>query len=225
MKSPRWLRLTIGIAAMGSLSMATCAYAQIKPAPKVDPARGQQIASQICAACHGLDGNSTAPANPRLAQQHPEYLYKQLLDYTVRQGQQRPARENPIMNGFASQLSDDDKRNVSAWFASQTAQLATARSKQTLDLGQRIWRAGLPEKSLPACGGCHNPAGLGIPTQYPRLAAQHSDYVDATLRDFRQGTRRNNAAMQEIAAKLSDAEIRAVADFVQGLRLRDGVTK
>ena len=221
MKSPRWLHLTIGIAAMGSLGMATCAYAQIKPAPKVDPARGQQIASQICAACHGLDGNSTAPANPRLAQQHPEYLYKQLLDYTVRQGQQRPARENPIMNGFASQLSDDDKRNVSAWFASQAAQLAIARNKQALDLGQRIWRAGLPEKSLPACAGCHNPAGLGIPTQYPRLAAQHSEYVDATLRDFRQGTRRNNPAMQEIAAKLSDAEIRAVADFVQGLRLRD----
>ena len=151
----------------------------------------------------------------------PEYLYKQLLDYTVRQGQQRPARENAIMNGLASQLSDDDKRNVSAWFASQTAQLSTARNKQTLDLGQRIWRAGLPEKALPACAGCHNPAGLGIPIQYPRLAAQHADYVDATLKDFRQGTRRNNPAMQEIAAKLSDAEIRAVADFVQGLRLRD----
>jgi cytochrome c553 len=125
------------------------------------------------------------------------------------------------MNGFASQLSDDDKRNVSAWFASQTAQLSTARNKQTLDLGQRIWRAGLPEKALPACAGCHNPAGLGIPIQYPRLAAQHADYVDATLKDFRQGTRRNSPAMQEIAAKLSDAEIRAVADFIQGLRLRD----
>ncbi|HVE89809.1 MAG TPA: c-type cytochrome, partial [Burkholderiaceae bacterium] len=178
-------------------------------------------ASQICAACHGVDGNSTAPANPRLAQQHSEYLYKQLLDYTVRQGQQRPARENAIMNGIASQLSDDDKRNVSAWFASQTAQLNTARNKQTLELGQRIWRAGVPEKSLPACSGCHNPAGQGIPVQYPRLASQHAEYAEVTLKDFRQGTRRNNPAMQEIAAKLSDAEIRAVADFVQGLRLKD----
>lgn len=193
----------------------------MKPAPKIDAARGQQIASQVCAACHGADGNSAISANPRLAQQHSDYLYKQLVDYTVRQGQLRPARENAIMNGFASQLSDDDKRNVSAWFASQASPLDTARNKQTLDLGQRIWRAGLPEKSVPACSGCHNPAGLGIPTQYPRLAAQHSDYVDATLRDFRQGVRRNNAAMQEIAAKLSDAEMRAVADFVQGLRLRD----
>ncbi len=197
------------------------AYAQMKPAPTADSARGQQIASRVCAACHGVDGNSTAPANPRLAQQHSDYLYKQLLDYTVRQGQQRPARENAIMNGFASQLSDDDKRNVSAWFASQTSQLGTARNKQSLDLGQRIWRAGLPEKSLPACSGCHNPAGLGIPIQYPRLAAQHAEYVEATLKDFRQGTRRNNLAMQEVAAKLSDAEIRAVADFVQGLRLKD----
>lgn len=211
----------VGAAVVTLLTAGAGAYAQMQPAPKVDPARGQQIASQVCAACHGVDGNSAAPANPRLAQQHSEYLYKQLLDYTVRQGQQRPARENAIMNGMASQLSDDDKRNVSAWFASQTSQLGTARNKQTLDLGQRIWRAGLPEKSLPACSGCHNPAGLGIPVQYPRLAAQHAEYVEATLRDFRQGTRRNNVAMQEIAAKLSDAEMRAVADFVQGLRLRD----
>lgn len=213
------LRLrVIGLTAVGSLVIAG-AQAQMKPAPKIDPARGQQIASQVCAACHGADGNSTVPANPRLAQQHYEYLYKQLLDYTVRQGQQRPARENAIMNGFASQLSDEDKRNVAAWFASQVAQLDTARSKQTLELGQRIWRAGLPEKSVPACSGCHNPAGLGIPVLYPRLAAQHADYIDATLRDFRQGVRRNNPAMQEIAAKLSDSEMRAVADFVQGLRL------
>lgn len=221
MKLARCLRLMTYLVVVGGLGAPLSGYAQMKPAPTVDPARGQQIASQICAACHGADGNSAAPASPRLAQQHADYLYKQLLDYTVRQGQQRPARENAIMNGFASQLSDDDKRNVSAWFAGQTVQLSSARNKQTLDLGQRIWRAGLPEKSLPACSGCHNPAGLGIPSQYPRLAAQHAEYVEATLKDFRQGTRRNNPAMQEIAAKLSDAEMRAVADFVQGLRLKD----
>ena len=214
-------RLVMGLAVVAGLSAPLGGSAQMKPAPTVDPARGQQIASQVCAACHGADGNSTVPANPRLAQQHSDYLYKQLLDYTVRQGQQRPARENAIMSGFASQLSDDDKRNVAAWFGGQTAQLSTARNKQSLDLGQRIWRAGVPEKSLPACSGCHNPAGLGIPSQYPRLAAQHAEYVEATLKDFRQGTRRNNLAMQEIAAKLSDSEIRAVADFVQGLRLKD----
>ena len=221
MKLFRCLRLTICLAVVAGLSAPLGGSAQMKPAPTVDPARGQQIASQVCAACHGADGNSAVPANPRLAQQHPDYLYKQLLDYTVRQGQQRPARENAIMNGFASQLSDDDKRNVSAWFAGQTAQLNSARNKQTFEIGQRIWRAGVPEKSLPACSGCHNPAGLGIPSQYPRLAAQHAEYVEATLKDFRHGTRRNNLAMQEIAAKLSDAEIRAVSDFIQGLRLKD----
>ncbi len=220
MKFSTWRHLTVVLTIGGCLAAMAGAHAQMKPAPKVDPARGQQIASQICAACHGADGNSPAPANPRLAQQHPEYLYKQLLDYTVRQGQQRPVRENPIMSGFASQLSDEDKRNVSAWFASQSAQMDTARNKQTLDLGQRIWRAGIPEKSVPACGGCHGPAGAGIPVQYPRLAAQHAQYVEATLKDFRQGVRRNNPAMQEIAAKLSDAEMSAVADYVQGLRQR-----
>ena len=218
------MKFTISRRFAGTLALAACmtmsvtAGAQMKPAPKVDPVRGQQIASQVCAACHGADGNSAASPNPRLAQQHYEYLYKQLLDYTVRQGQQRPARENAIMNSIAAQLSDDNKRNVSAWFAGQSAQLDTARSRQTLELGQRIWGAGLSEKSVPACAGCHNPAGLGIPILYPRLAAQRADYVEATLKDFRQGARRNNAAMQEIAAKLSDAEIRAVADFVQGLR-------
>jgi len=221
MNLARCLRPMVCLAVVAHLSAPVLGHAQVKPAPTVDPARGQQIASQVCAACHGGDGNSTGTANPRLAQQHSDYLYKQLLDYTVRQGQQRPMRENAIMNGIASQLSDDDKRNVSAWFAGQVAQLNTARNKLTLELGQRIWRAGLPEKSLPACSGCHNPAGLGIPVQYPRLAAQHAEYVEATLKDFRQGTRRNNPAMQEIAAKLSDNEIRAVADFVQGLRLKE----
>lgn len=222
MKFSGWRHLLLSLTIAGCGALSAVAQAQMKPAPKVDPARGQQVASQICAACHGADGNSAVPANPRLAQQHYDYLYKQLVDYTVRQGQQRPARENAIMNGIASQLADDDKRHVAAWFASQSAQLDTARNKQTVELGQRIWRAGLPEKAVPACSGCHNPAGLGIPIQYPRLSAQHSEYVQATLRDFRQGVRRNNPAMQEIAAKLSDAEIAAVADFVQGLRLRDG---
>src|SRR5215203_4078140 len=174
MKFSSWRPFLLALTLAGSAGFSAVANAQMKPAPKVDPARGQQVASQICAACHGAEGNSPATANPRLAQQHYDYLYKQLLDYTVRQGQQRPARDNAIMNGIASQLSDDDKRNVSAWFASQSALLGTASNKQTLELGQRIWRAGLPEKAVPACSGCHNPAGLGIPIQYPRLSAQHS---------------------------------------------------
>jgi len=169
-------------------------------------------------ACHAADGNSTISANPRLAQQHVHYLTKQLLDYTVRPGEQKPARENAIMNGLAASLSEQDKRDVSAWFASQTAKPGTARSKETLELGQRIWRAGIAEKALPACSGCHNPAGVGIPNQYPRLAGQHAEYTEATLKAFRDGTRRNNLPMQQIASRLTDAEMRAVADYLQGLR-------
>jgi cytochrome c553 len=215
MNSSMWRLCSIVLTAVVG-AVALPAWAQSKAA--ADPAKGQQIASQVCAACHAADGNSTISANPRLAQQHVHYLTKQLLDYTVRPGEKRPARENAVMNGLAATLSDQDKRDVSAWFASQTAKPGTARSKETLELGQRIWRAGIAEKALPACSGCHNPAGLGIPNQYPRLAGQHAEYTEATLKAFRDGTRRNNLPMQQIAARMTDAEMRAVADYLQGLR-------
>ena len=203
---------------LAGIAAAAGAHAQSKGPAKPDAARGQQIASQVCVTCHNADGNSTISGNPRLAQQHADYLYKQLLDYSTAQGQAKPARENPVMNGFASQLSDADKRSVAAWFSSQTAKPAFARSKDSLELGQRIWRAGIPERAVPACAGCHGPAGSGIPVQYPRLAGQHAEYAEATLKAFREGTRHNNATMQQIASKLSDAEIKAVVDFAQGLR-------
>jgi cytochrome c553 len=210
-------RFLVLLGAAVAAGMGLAAGAQTKGPAKADAARGQQIASQVCAACHNADGNSTIPGNPRLAQQHADYLYKQLVDYAP-QGQAKPARENPIMNGFASQLSDADKRDVSAWFASQAAKPAFAKNKDTLELGQRIWRAGIPEKSVPACSGCHGPAGSGIPVQYPRIAGQHAEYTETTMKAFREGGRRNNATMQQIAARLSDAEIKALADFTQGLR-------
>lgn len=208
--------------AVAALALSAAAHAQsaapAKAVAKVDAARGQQIATQVCAACHNVDGNSTIAANPTLAQQHSHYVFKQLVDYSVRPGEKRPARENSIMNGMVASLSEQDKRDLAAWFSSQSAKPNTARNKDTLELGQRIWRAGLPEKALPACSGCHNPTGVGIPNQYPRLAGQHSEYTEATLKSFRDGTRRNNLPMQQIAARLTDAEIRAVADFMQGLR-------
>ena len=206
------------LAATGAAAAALTAHAQTKAPAMPDAARGQQVASQVCASCHNADGNSTIPGNPRLAQQHADYLYKQLVDYSPGQGQAKPARENPIMNGFASQLSDADKRSVSAWFASQAAKPAFAKDKNTLELGQRIWRAGIPEKSVPACAGCHGPAGSGIPSQYPRIAGQHAEYTETTLKAFREGERRNHPTMQQIAARMSDTEIRAIADYTQGLR-------
>lgn len=206
--------LVFSVAIVNLGMMAARAQEPVRP----DVAKGQVIASGVCVACHGADGNSIIPANPRLAQQHSQYLYKQLVDYTVRPGQQRAARENAVMAAFAAQLSDADKRNVAAWFESQAAKPGSARNKELLELGQRIYRAGLPEKALPACMGCHSPGGIGIPIQYPRLGGQHSEYVEATLKAFRDGTRRNNLPMQQIAARLSDAEMRAVAEYMQGLR-------
>jgi cytochrome c553 len=211
----RRFRVLLGAVVAAGLGLG--AQAQTKGPARPDLARGQQVATQVCATCHSADGNSTIAGNPRLAQQHADYLYKQLVDYTA-QGQARPARENAVMNGFAAQLSDADKRNVSAWFASQAAKPAFATNKETLELGQRIWRAGIPEKAVPACAGCHGPAGSGIPVQYPRIAGQHAEYTETTLKNFRDGVRRNNASMQQIAARLSDAEIKALADFAQGLR-------
>jgi hypothetical protein len=196
---------------------ALSAQAQEKKAVKVDPAKGQQIVSQVCVACHAADGNSTIAANPKLAGQHADYLYKQLVEYTPKAGAKRALRENPVMAGFAGSLSDEDKRNVAAYFSMQKAKPGSAKVKETLDLGQRLYRTGAAEKGLPACSGCHGPAGSGIPSQYPRLSGQHAEYTETQLRAFRDGVRRNNEPMQQIAARLSDAEIKALADYIAGL--------
>jgi cytochrome c553 len=188
------------------------------PAPaRPDAAKGQQIAAGVCAACHGADGNSVIPANPKLNGQHAEYIVKQLQDYT-KAPDHKDARVNAIMTGFATALSPDDKRHVAAWFASQKPTPGAARNKESLELGQRIYRAGIPEKKVPACAGCHAPTGAGIPIQNPRLGGQHADYSEAQLKAFRDGTRRNNLSMMQIAARLSDAEMKAVSDFIAGLR-------
>lgn len=209
-------RLTAVAALCGALALP--AQAQEKPAAKIDPAKGQQIASTVCVACHAADGNSTIAINPKLASQHPDYLYKQLVEFAAKPGGNTVVRENPVMSGFASALSDDDKRNVAAYFAAQKAKPGAARIKETLEIGQRLYRTGVAEKGLPACSACHGPAGGGIPSQYPRLSGQHAEYTEAQLKAFRDGVRRNNEAMQQIAARLSDAEIKALSDYIAGLR-------
>jgi len=196
---------------------AVTAQGQEKMAVKVEAAKGQQIVSQVCVACHAADGNSTINANPKLAGQHAEYLYKQLVEYSAKPGAKTAARENPVMSGFAGALSDEDKRSVALYFSIQQTKPGAARIKETLDLGQRLYRTGVAEKSVPACAGCHGPAGAGIPSQYPRLSGQHAEYTETQLKAFRDGGRRNNEPMQQIAARLSDAEIKALADYVAGL--------
>lgn len=196
---------------------AQAASGESSAATKPDPEKGRQIAASVCIACHGIDGNSTIPANPKLNGQHADYLVKQLADYAKAAGA-AGARANPVMAGFAAPLSADDRRNLAAWFATQKPTPGAAHNKETLVAGQRIYRAGIPAKNVPACAGCHTPTGAGIPAQYPRVSGQHADYGEAQLKLFRDGGRGNSATMQQIAARLSDAEIRAVADYMAGLQ-------
>jgi cytochrome c553 len=204
-------------ASAAALLTAGAALAQSAPA-KVDLARGQQIAGQVCAACHGADGNAPTPANPKLAGQHPDYLYKQLVNFVPKQGAKEAERANAIMAGMAAGLSDADRRDLSAYYAKQPLKPSLARNKDLVTLGQNIWRGGIAEKQVPACAGCHGPAGAGIPAQYPRLGGQWADYTESQLTQFRAGTRRNNAQMMTISARLSDTEIKAVSDYIAGLR-------
>ncbi len=198
-------------------ALLCCATAPVfaneaKAPAKVDLAKGQEKATQVCAACHTADGSRGSPANPILQGQHPEYLVKQLTEFKAGK------RANAIMSGMAAVLSDDDMKNVAAFYASKQAKPGFAKSKDTVALGEKIYRGGIAAKQVPACAGCHSPTGAGIPSQYPRLGGQHADYAEAQLTAFRAGTRGNSAQMMAIAARMSDKEIKAVADYVAGLR-------
>jgi cytochrome c553 len=184
-----------------------------------DAAKGQSIATQVCAACHAADGNSIAPANPKIAGQIPEYLHKQLMDFKA-QGGKKPARESPIMMPMVANLSETDMKALSAFYAGQKLNPAAASDKNLVAAGQRLWRGGNAATGVPACAGCHGPAGAGMPAQYPRLAGQYADYLAAQLKAFKEGGRANdpNGMMRAVAARLTDREIRAVAEYAAGLR-------
>jgi cbb3-type cytochrome c oxidase subunit III len=186
---------------------------------KPDINRGQAIATQVCASCHGADGNSTGGAYPKLAGQHPEYLVKQLMDFKTQPGAKQPARNNAIMAAMAAPLSNQDMVNVAAYFAAQTPKPGYAHDKNTVPLGEKIYRAGVAERAVPACASCHGPTGQGIPVQYPRLSGQWADYTVAQLTAFTQGpgARNNSDPMHTIASRLSDSDIKAVADYIAGL--------
>jgi cytochrome c553 len=184
-----------------------------------DAAKAQSIAAQVCAACHAADGNSTAPANPKIAGQIPEYLHKQLLDFKAQAGK-KPARESPIMMGMVANLSEADMKGLAAFYGGQKLKPAAASDKNLVAAGQRLWRGGNAATGVPACAGCHGPAGAGMPAQYPRIAGQYADYVASQLKAFKEGGRANdpNGMMRGVAARLSDREIRAVAEYAAGLR-------
>ena len=181
-------------------------------AAKPDLVKGEAMYTAVCIACHAVDGNSAIAANPKLAQQHPEYLVKQLQEF------KSGKRKNPIMQGFAAGLSDEDMKNISYWVSAKKVKPGFAKDKELVTLGERIYRGGLSDRQVPACAGCHNPTGAGIPSQYPRLGGQHAEYTAAQLTAFRDGGRANSLQMSQVAAKLNDREIRAVADYIAGLR-------
>ena len=191
--------------------IAAPALAAETAVPKADAKKGEAIASGVCGACHTADGSRGSPANPILQGQHPEYLAKQLAEF------KSGVRKNAVMAGFAATLSEDDMRNVAAFYAAKQAKPGFAKDKTLVALGEKIYRGGIAEKKVPACAGCHAPNGAGIPAQYPRLGGQHADYTEAQLNAFRGGVRGNNAQMTAIAAKLSDREIKAVSDYIAGL--------
>jgi cytochrome c553 len=190
---------------------AAAASAEVKVV-KPDLAKGEASFTAVCAACHGADGNSGTPANPKLAQQHPEYLIKQLQEF------KSGKRNNAVMKGFATALSDDDMRNIAYWVAAKKAKPGFSKEKTLVSLGERIYRGGIADRQVPACAGCHSPNGAGIPSQFPRLGGQHADYAVAQLTTFRDGGRANSPQMSQVAAKLNDREIKAVSDYIAGLR-------
>lgn len=176
------------------------------------PVGAEATVKNVCSACHGADGNSAITLNPKLAGQHPEYLLKQLTNF--KEGK----RANAVMSGIAGALSPSDMKDLAKYFSGQKQTLGQAKSNGVGSLGEKIYRGGIAATGVPACAACHGANGAGIPKQYPRLSGQHADYTLQQLRTFRTGERANAPMMMTIAAKLTDAEMQAVADYVQGLR-------
>ena len=204
---------------------AAVAVALVAPAAvaqgvvKGDLAKAQPIVTQACAACHAVDGNSAIPANPNLAGQHPEYTYKQLRNFKSQGG--KPAeRSNGVMAGMVASLSDDDMKNLAVYFAAQKPKSQAARDAALAKQGESIYRGGIQAKGVAACASCHAPNGTGMPAQFPRVAGQHAEYTATQLTAFRAGQRANDPAqmMRMIAAKMSDQEIKAVSEYIAGLR-------
>lgn len=213
--------LFVKLVSFMALTLASVVHANdAKPAAPADPTKGGALYANgdpargilACVACHGAAGNSTIAQNPKLAGQHAAYLKKQLYDF------QGPNRNNAIMTGIAKAMNEEDIRNMAAYLDQQKPAPGAARNKNSVELGKKIYRAGIAEKNVPACAGCHSPNGAGIPAQYARVAGQHQDYTVAQLQNFRSGSRANSTQMTVIGKRLSDEEMQAVADYIAGLK-------
>jgi cytochrome c553 len=211
----------LGTALLSGIARAETAAPAAAAAPaKPDPAKGSTLYANgdtarnipACVTCHGAGGNSTMAANPKLANQNQHYLYKQLVDFTT------PARVNPIMTPYAKALNDTEKHDLAAFLATQPEKPGAAKNKDTVELGRKIWRGGIADKGVAACASCHGATGAGIPLQYPRLSGQQQDYTLAQLVAFRDNKRSNSVPMTTLAKRLSDDEMKAVADYIAGVK-------
>jgi cytochrome c553 len=207
------------VATLAVSGLAGAAEAQ-HAAAKADPAKGATLYDAgdaargvpACASCHGAAGNSAIATNPKLAGQVEAYVYKQLVDFTT------PSRNQPIMTTYAKALSDDEKKNIAAYLGTQKPGAGAARNKDSVELGRKIYRGGIADKGVAACASCHGATAAGIPAQYPRLAGQHQDYTVAQLEAFKSGARSNSAPMSALAKRLSTDEMKAVADYIAGIK-------
>lgn len=207
---------------VATLAVSGYATAADKPAApaKADAAKGGTLYDSgdaarglpACVSCHGAAGNSTIAQNPKLAGQIDAYTHKQLVDFTT------PNRVNPIMSPYAKMLTEEDKKNVSAYLAAQTQKQGAAKNKDIVELGKKIYRGGIAGTGVAACASCHGANGNGIPAQFPRLAGQHQDYTVAQLQAFKSGARKNSVQMTTLAKRMSDDEMKAVADYIAGLK-------
>ena len=198
-------------------SFSVCAAEGVPAAP--DLAKAKATAETVCAACHANDGNSPLAINPIIAGQHREYLLKQLKDFKSVDGKPQ-VRVNATMLGMTATLSKEDMEGLALYFSQQKLKPTYAKDPKLVEAGRILWRRGDPNKGIPACAGCHGPAGAGIPAQYPQLAGQHAEYTELQLKSFRNEERTSDPErmMQIIADKLSDKQIKALADYIAGLR-------
>jgi cytochrome c553 len=211
---------TLAVSGLVCAAEQAPAHGAAAAAAKADAAKGATLydtgdaarSLPACVSCHGAAGNSTIATNPKLAGQFAEYTHKQLVDFTG------PDRNQPIMTTYAKMLTDAEKKDIAAYLAAQKPKPGAAKNKETLDMGRKIYRGGIADKGVAACASCHGPNGSGIPIQYPRLAGQHQDYTTAQLMAFRSGARKNSVPMATLAKRMSDDEMKAVADYIAGLK-------
>ena len=208
-----------GAAFAADAAPAAEAKAAVPGKPKVDVAAGEALYSNgdatrgvtACLTCHGPKGQSAVGTWPKLSAQHAAYTAKQLKNF------KEGTRANPVMMGMAATLTEQDMQNIAAYLVKQPLSQGVAQDKNSIELGQSIYRGGIAAKGVPACAACHSPTGAGIPSQYPLLGGQWADYTNAQLLAFREGVRKNSSQMTTIATKLSDQEMKAVSDYIAGL--------